>query len=49
MRMSPLPGVSAGLVVSEKSGRVRTVRLAPDALREVEDWVSRPIVAPPAT
>jgi len=32
---------SAGLVRTEKTGRVRTARLAPEALREVEDWVSR--------
>ena len=32
---------SAGLVLTEKTGRVRTARLASDALREVEDWVSR--------
>jgi DNA-binding transcriptional ArsR family regulator len=32
---------SAGLVRTEKAGRVRTARLAPDALRDVEDWVSR--------
>lgn len=29
----------AGLVASEKQGRVRTVRLSPDALAWVEDWV----------
>lgn len=29
----------AGLVASEKQGRVRTVRLAPDALGWVETWV----------
>jgi DNA-binding transcriptional ArsR family regulator len=32
---------SAGLVLTEKTGRVRTARLAPDALREVEDWVGQ--------
>ena len=31
----------AGLVASEKKGRVRTVRLAPDALAWVEQWVRR--------
>ena len=31
----------AGLVASEKKGRVRTVRLAPDALTWVEQWVRR--------
>ena len=30
----------AGLVRSEKKGRVRTVRLEPDALQWVEAWVS---------
>lgn len=29
----------AGIVESEKTGRVRTVRLAPDALAWVEQWV----------
>lgn len=29
----------AGVVTSEKTGRVRTVRLAPDALAWVETWV----------
>jgi DNA-binding transcriptional ArsR family regulator len=29
----------AGVVTSEKAGRVRTVRLAPDALGWVESWV----------
>ena len=29
----------AGLVTSAKAGRVRTVTLAPEALRWVEDWV----------
>lgn len=31
----------AGLVRSEKKGRVRTVTLSPDALAWVEDWVAR--------
>jgi len=31
----------AGMVASEKVGRVRTVRLAPDALGWVETWVRR--------
>jgi DNA-binding transcriptional ArsR family regulator len=31
---------SAGLVTSAKRGRVRTVQLAPAAMRSVEDWVS---------
>lgn len=30
---------SAGLVTSEKAGRVRTVNLSPDALDWVEAWV----------
>jgi DNA-binding transcriptional ArsR family regulator len=29
----------AGLVTSAKAGRVRTVALAPDGLREVQDWL----------
>ena len=29
----------AGLVRSRKSGRVRTVELAPEAMRSVEDWI----------
>jgi DNA-binding transcriptional ArsR family regulator len=29
----------AGIVASEKKGRVRTVRLAPDALGWVERWI----------
>jgi DNA-binding transcriptional ArsR family regulator len=29
----------AGLVSSQKTGRVRTVSLAPEAMRGVEDWV----------
>lgn len=31
----------AGVVASEKQGRVRTVRLAPDVLAWVEEWVKR--------
>jgi DNA-binding transcriptional ArsR family regulator len=31
----------AGVVTSEKTGRVRTVQLAPDALAWVEQWVRR--------
>lgn len=31
----------AGLVTSEKTGRVRTVSLSPDALDWVETWVHR--------
>jgi DNA-binding transcriptional ArsR family regulator len=31
---------SGGIVVSEKSGRVRTYRIAPDALSLVEGWLS---------
>jgi DNA-binding transcriptional ArsR family regulator len=30
---------NAGLVTSQKRGRVRSVRLAPEALRWVDDWV----------
>lgn len=30
---------AAGLVVSEKRGRVRMVRLQPEALREAGDWL----------
>lgn len=30
-----------GLVSSIKSGRVRTYRLAPDRLREAEDWLGK--------
>lgn len=30
-----------GLVTSTKTGRVRTYRLAPDRLRQAEDWLSR--------
>ncbi|HZZ89175.1 MAG TPA: metalloregulator ArsR/SmtB family transcription factor [Caulobacteraceae bacterium] len=30
---------TAGLIHSRKAGRVRTVRLAPGAMRSVEDWV----------
>jgi DNA-binding transcriptional ArsR family regulator len=29
-----------GLVTSTKTGRVRTYRLAPDRLRQAEDWLS---------
>jgi DNA-binding transcriptional ArsR family regulator len=29
----------AGLLVSEKSGRVRTCRLAPEAIRQAESWL----------
>lgn len=32
---------SAGLVRSEKRGRVRSVTLMPDALQWVDDWVGR--------
>ncbi|MGH3852996.1 MAG: ArsR/SmtB family transcription factor [Pseudonocardiaceae bacterium] len=32
---------AAGLVRSEKVGRVRTCRVEPDALRSAEDWISR--------
>ena len=31
----------AGIVTSEKVGRVRTVQLAPDALRVGGDWIGR--------
>lgn len=31
---------TGGLVVSEKSGRVRTYRIAPGALRAMEAWVA---------
>lgn len=30
-----------GLVSSTKAGRVRTYRLAPDRLREAEDWLGK--------
>lgn len=30
----------AGLVRSEKRGRVRTCRIEPEAMRQVEDWMS---------
>lgn len=30
-----------GLVVSEKQGRTRIVRLAPERMRETEDWLAR--------
>ena len=33
--------IDSGLVVSEKSGRVRTCRIEPGALRAAEDWVAR--------
>jgi DNA-binding transcriptional ArsR family regulator len=44
-----LPGVmqhlkaleTSGLVVSEKKGRVRTVRLERQALAQAEDWLAR--------
>jgi len=29
----------AGLITTRKQGRVRTVRLAPEAMRSIEDWV----------
>ncbi|MEQ8655978.1 MAG: metalloregulator ArsR/SmtB family transcription factor [Hyphomicrobiales bacterium] len=32
---------SAGLVVTEKQGRTRICTLAPEALSEVEDWLSQ--------
>jgi DNA-binding transcriptional ArsR family regulator len=31
---------AGGLVISEKAGRVRTYRIAPDALDAVETWLS---------
>ncbi|MFZ6743364.1 ArsR/SmtB family transcription factor [Undibacterium sp. JH2W] len=31
----------SGLVMSEKKGRIRTYRLAPEALKEVELWLSK--------
>ena len=31
----------SGLVASRKSGRVRTFRLVPRRMRQVEDWLSR--------
>jgi DNA-binding transcriptional ArsR family regulator len=31
----------SGLVASEKKGRVRTVRLEPEALSSAEDWLAR--------
>ncbi|MGH8080577.1 MAG: ArsR/SmtB family transcription factor [Lysobacter sp.] len=31
---------SGGIVVSEKAGRVRTYRIAPDALAAIEAWVA---------
>ncbi|MGC4807866.1 ArsR/SmtB family transcription factor [Micromonospora sp. DT233] len=33
--------IDSGLVASEKSGRVRTCRIEPAALRTVGDWVGR--------
>ena len=30
----------AGLVTSRKEGRVRTIELAPDTMRSVEDWIT---------
>src|SRR3954453_1019016 len=32
---------TSGLVASEKRGRVRTVRLQPEALGAAEDWLAR--------
>jgi DNA-binding transcriptional ArsR family regulator len=32
---------TSGLVASEKKGRVRTVRMQPDALGVAEDWLAR--------
>lgn len=32
---------AGGLVMSEKAGRVRTYRIAPDALNAVETWLAR--------
>jgi DNA-binding transcriptional ArsR family regulator len=32
---------SAGLVQSEKKGRVRSVKLMPDALQRVDEWVGQ--------
>ena len=32
---------SAGLIRTQKKGRVRTAQLEPDLLRWVEDWVAR--------
>jgi DNA-binding transcriptional ArsR family regulator len=32
---------TSGLVASEKKGRVRTVRMQPDALSVAEDWLAR--------
>lgn len=31
---------ASGLVRSEKKGRVRTCRIAPEALRSAEDWIA---------
>jgi DNA-binding transcriptional ArsR family regulator len=33
--------IESGLVVSEKTGRVRTCRIDTDALRTAEDWLTR--------
>lgn len=33
--------IESGLVVSEKSGRVRTCRIEPDAMRMTEEWITR--------
>jgi DNA-binding transcriptional ArsR family regulator len=33
--------VDSGLVVSQKSGRVRTCRIDPGALRAAEEWITR--------
>ena len=32
---------TSGLVASEKKGRVRTVKMQPDALGAAEDWLAR--------
>lgn len=32
---------SGGLVLSEKTGRVRTYRIAPDAIAAVESWLAK--------
>jgi DNA-binding transcriptional ArsR family regulator len=32
---------SGGLVMSEKAGRVRTYRIAPDAIAAVESWLAK--------
>ena len=31
----------AGVVTSEKTGRIRTVSLAPETMRSVDDWMQR--------